>query len=439
MGDSTDKMDVIIVGAGLAGLSAAYFLADAGLDVLIVERGDFPGSKNVTGGRIYLNPIRDLFPDLWKDAPLERHVVRERLTPMAKESAMTIELRSERFNRQPYHSYTILRAKFDRWFADQVADRGAFLIPKNKVDDLIIEDGADKEHPKVMGIVADGDEIYADVVVAADGILSFMAEKAGLRDKQQPRHFAVGIKETIELPRKTIEDRFNLEGDEGLAQLFFGELTQGMVGGGFLYTNLESVSLGLVLGIESMMERDPLEEVHPLMEAFKERPEIRVLFEGGEVVEYSAHVLTEGGIHAMPKLYSDGIVVVGDAAGLGLSMLITVRGMEYAMASGAMAAQAIQRAKEKEDFSASSLAYYEELMRDSFVLKDLNTFRHTLEFMENPRLFSLYPQFICDLFEKMMWIGEGPKEGLFSTAFGEVRNKLLNLSTLRDVLNFRKL
>jgi electron transfer flavoprotein-quinone oxidoreductase len=428
-----EKVEVIVVGAGLAGLSTAYFLADAGLEVLVVERGDFPGSKNVTGGRIYLSPIRDLFPDLWEQAPLERHVTRERLTAMARESATTVELRSERFNRRPYHSYTILRAKFDRWFADQVAEKGAFIIPKFRVDDLIFEDD------RVAGIVADEDAIYADVVVAADGVLSLMAEKVGLREKQQPRHFAVSMKEVIELPRQTIEDRFNLEGDEGLAQLFFGELSQGMMGGGFLYTNLDSISLGLVVGIESLMGRDPLQEVHPLMEAFKARPEIRVFLDGGEVVEYSAHVITEGGVQAMPKLFSDGIVVVGDAAGLGLNMLITVRGMEYALASGAMAAQAIQRAKEKGDFSASTLAYYEELLQDSFVLKDMHTFRHALDILENPRLINLYPQVFCDLLEKLMWIDEGPKEGLFSTFFGELRSKLLSFSTLRDVLSLCKM
>ena len=433
MGDSTEKMDVIIVGAGLAGLSTAYSLADAGLDVLIVERGDFAGSKNVTGGRIYLNPIRDLFPDLWEQAPLERHVVRERLTAMGQESSTTVELRSERFNRQPYHSYTILRAKFDRWFADQVAEKGAFLIPKIKVDDLIFEDG------RVAGIVADGDDIYSDVVVAADGVMSLMAERAGLREKQQPKHFAVSMKEIIELPRRTIEDRFNLEGDQGLAQLFFGELTQGMMGGGFLYTNQESISLGLVIGIEALMERDPLQEVHLLMEAFKERPEVRVLVNGGTVAEYSAHVITEGGLHAMPKLYSDGILVVGDAAGLGLNMLMTVRGMEYAMASGALAAQAIRRAKEKDDFSAATLSYYEELLQDSFVLKEMHTFRHALSTLENPRLINLYPQVACDLLEKLMWIGDGPKGSLFSTAFGEVRDKLLNFSTLKDVLSLCKM
>jgi electron transfer flavoprotein-quinone oxidoreductase len=428
-----EKMDVVIVGAGLAGLATAYCLADEGLEILVAEKGDFPGSKNVTGGRIYLNPVRDLFPDLWDGAPLERHVVREKLTMMAGTSSTTVELRSNKFDQEPYHSYTILRAKFDRWFGDKVAEKGAFVIPKSKVDDLVFQDG------RVAGIVADGDEIYADVVVAADGVLSLMAEKAGLRKEQQPKHYAVSVKEVIELPRQTIEDRFNLEGDQGLAQLFFGTLTQGMMGGGFLYTNLESISLGLVVGIEALMEKEPKLEAHQMIEDFKQRPEIRVLIEGGEVVEYSAHVVTEGGIHAIPKLFDDGILVVGDAAGFGLNMLMTVRGMEYALASGAMAAQAIKRARKQNDFSASTLSYYEQLVKDSFIYKELQTFSHVLNFMENPRLFNLYPQVFCDLFEKLMWIDEQPKQKMSTTLLQELRSSLLNMDTIRDGLNFLKI
>jgi len=428
-----EKMDVVIVGAGLAGLAAAYCLADEGLEILVAEKGDFPGSKNVTGGRIYLNPVRDLFPDLWDEAPLERHVVRERLTMMAETSSTSVELMSNRFDQEPYHSYTVLRAKFDRWLGDKVAEKGAFVIPKSKVDDLVFQDG------RVAGIVADGDEIYADVVVAADGVLSLMAEKAGLRKEQEPKHYAVSVKEVIELSRQTIEDRFNLEGDQGLAQLFFGALTQGMMGGGFLYTNLESVSLGLVVGIEALMEKEPKLEVHQMMEDFKQRSEIRPLIAGGEVAEYSAHVITEGGLHAIPKLFGDSILVVGDAAGFGLNMLMTVRGMEYALASGAMAAQAIKRAREQNDFSAASLSYYEQLIKDSFIYKELQTFSHVLSFMENPRLFNLYPQVFCDLFEKLMWIDEQPKQKMSTTVLQELRGNLLNMDTIRDGLNFLKI
>ena len=428
-----EKIDVVIVGGGLAGLATAYCLADEGLEILVAEKGDFPGSKNVTGGRIYLNPVRDLFPDLWDDAPLERHVVREKLTMMAEASSTTLELRSDRFDQEPYHSFTILRAKFDRWFGDKVAEKGAFVIPKSKVDDLVFQNG------QVAGILADGDEIYAVVVVAADGVLSLMAKKAGLRKGQEPKHYAVSIKEVIELSRQTIEDRFNLEGDQGLAQLFFGTLTQGMMGGGFLYTNLESISLGLVVGIEALMEKEPKLEVHQLIEDFKQRPEIRVLIEGGEVVEYSAHVITEGGIQAMPRLFADGILVVGDAAGFGLNMLMAVRWMEYALASGAMAAQAIKRARKQNDFSASTLSYYEQLVKDSFIYEELQTFSNVLNILENPRLLNLYPQAFCDLFEKLMWIDEQPKQKLSITALQELRDNFLNMDTIRDAFSFLKI
>ena len=428
-----DKVDVIIVGGGLAGLSCAYELADSGMTVIVLERGDFSGSKNVTGGRIYLSPLRNLLPDLWKDAPLERHVTKEILTLMGEANSTTLELYSERFNREPYPSYTILRAKFDRWFADLVSEKGVFVIPQKNVNDLIKEDG------KVIGIRAGDEEIGADCVVAADGILSFLAEKANLRQPFKPQHFALGFKEVIELPSQTIEDRFRLGEGEGAAQLFVGSLTRGMLGGGFLYTNQGSLSLGIVVGIHSLNVREPREEVYKLLDEFKERPEIKNLIKGGNVVEYSAHLITEGGIHIKPKLYTDGMLLAGDAAGLGLNMLVTVRGMEYAMASGVLAGRTIKKAKEKNDFSAPSLAYYEQLLNESFIIKEMNSFKNSLLILENERLFSKYPQAISDLFEKVMRIDEHPKEGLYRTISQGLKESFLNLDTLKDWLAFRKL
>lgn len=424
-----EKVEVVVVGAGLAGLSTAYVLAQAGVDTVVVERGDYPGAKNVTGGRIYMAPLRQYLPGLWDDAPFERHVTRETLTMMAADSSTAITLDSDRFRGEPHHSYTILRGTFDRWFGDKAAEAGALLLPKYRVDDVLMEDG------RVVGIVMGGeDEIRADVVVAADGVLSLIAEKAGLRGEQKPKHYAVSAKEVIELPAKSIEERFNLGPDEGAAQLYFGALTKGMLGGGFLYTNKQSISLGIVVGIESLLEKEPKLEVHELLDDFKVRPEIRNLIADGETVEYSAHVIPEGGINAMPRVYSDGIVVVGEAAGLGLNMLLTVRGMEFAVASGVMAAGAILGAKEKQDYSARSLARYEELLRESFVLQDLETFQHVLSFMENPRLFGHYPQAICDIFTELMWIDEKPKPKISSTVIRKGLSKFGNWATIKDAL-----
>lgn len=436
-----EKVEFIVVGAGLSGLAAAMVLAEAGAEVLVVERGDYPGSKNVTGGRLYLGPVRSYLPDLWDDAPLERRVAKERLTMMAPESSITVEMHSERFRQSPHPSYTLLHGIFDRWFADQAANKGALIIPGYKVDDLIIEQGV------VAGIVTSGDEIRANAVIAADGALSFMAEKAGLRKKLSAQNHAVGVKEVVELPQKTIEERFGLEEEDGTAQLYFGSITHGIPGGGFLYTNRGSLSLGLVLNLQDLMdESNPgrdLEQLpmspHDLLEAFKARPEIRPLIADGHPVEYSAHIIPEGGFQALPKLVIDGMVVVGDAAGFTLNMGMTVRGLDFAIASGVMAARALLRARKEGDFSSTSLTYYETLLKESFVWKDLKTFQHIPDFLANPRLFELYPSVACDLLEQIMWIGEEPKEKVSKTIYSVVRQNLLQVDVLKDLINLRKI
>jgi len=427
-----DKVDVIIVGGGLAGLSCAYELADSGMTVIVLERGDFSGSKNVTGGRIYLSPLRNYLPDLWKEAPLERHVTKEFITLLGESNSTTFEFYSDRFNQEPYPSYTILRAKFDRWFADLVSEKGVFVIPQKNVNDLI------REGEKVIGVKTEEEEIGSDCVVASDGILSFLAEKAGLRKPFQPQHFALGFKEVISLDPKTIEDRFRLGEKEGAAQLFVGTLTKGIMGGGFLYTNQESLSIGIVVGIHSLNQREPREEIYKFLDEFKERPEIKNLIKGGEVVEYSAHLISEGGLQIKPKVYGDGILVTGDAAGLGLNMLVTVRGMEYAMASGVLAGRTIKMAKEKNDFSASTLALYEKFLNESFIIKEMDNFKNSLSILENKRLFSKYPQAISNLFEKVMRVDENPKEGLYKTMWEAVRKDFFNFQTFKDWMQFRK-
>jgi electron transfer flavoprotein-quinone oxidoreductase len=420
-----EDFQVIVVGGGLSGLSAAYCLAKEGIGVLVIERGDYSGSKNVTGGRLYLNPVRNLLPDIWEQAPLERHVTKERICLMGENSSVTVELSSRKLEQKPYHSFTILRAKFDQWLAEKVSEAGGIVVTKNKVDDLILDGG------KVGGIIAGEDKIPANVVLAADGVMSVIAEKAGLRKPHQPKDFAVGIKEVIELPSQTIEQRFNLQEGEGLAKVFAGAITKGMFGGGFLYTNLNSISLGLVVRISDLMEKEPPIEAPQVFEDFKQRPEVQSLISGGEMIEYSAHVIPEAGLGGIPRLFGDGILVAGDAAGFTLNTGLTVRGMEFAIASGILAARAIIAATKKNDFSSQSLAEYENLLKNSFVLKDLKTFKHAPHFLDNPRLMTLYPQTVCDVLEKMMYIGDQPKKKLSSTALSEIRNKA-GIKILKD-------
>ena len=259
-----EGIDVIVVGAGLGGLCAAYALAKEGMGVLVVERGDHPGSKNVTGGRLYLEPVRDFYPELWKDAPFERAVTKERISALTEQDSVTLEFTSPTLQG---HSYTVLRSPFDKWLAEKVQAEGAFIIPQKRVTDLLM-DGE-----RVSGVIVEGEEIPASVVILADGVLSPLGQRAGLRDAPRAERFAVGFKEIIKLGREEINRRFGVRDGEGVAHLFFGAVTHGIFGGGFLYTNADTVSLGIVVGIEGFRSRLP-REMPDILDEFKGRPEV---------------------------------------------------------------------------------------------------------------------------------------------------------------------
>ena len=398
------------------------------MEVLVLERGDYAGAKNVTGGRLYLNPVRDLFPDLWKKAPLERFIAHEEVAMMAGRRSVTIRYSGEELRQEPYQSYSVLRAKFDRWLAKQAERKGAMLVAKSKVDEVIIENGL------VVGVRAGGDELHADVVIACDGALSLVAEQAGLRQPGNPHDFAVGFKEIIELDPAVIEDRFGLEGNEGAARLYMGEVTRGKFGGGFLYTNKESLSLGIVVGIKDLMEGSPQVQAPQLLDDLKQRPEVASLIRGGQTVEYSAHVVPEGGLKALTKLYGNGILVAGDAAGFSMNIGVTVRGMEYALASGYYAAQAVLKAREAGQYTAHQLSVYELLLNNSFVMKDFSNFKDAPTALDNPRFFTVYPEMATTIMSELYAVDNGPKERIYPTI-----KKHLTIREMWDMLgDFRK-
>jgi electron transfer flavoprotein-quinone oxidoreductase len=428
-----DKIDVVIVGAGLSGLACAYKLAEKDMQVIVVERGDFPGSKNVTGGRLYAMPIKEMAGDMLEEAPFERKIVRERWSLLGDDNSIGIDFTGEKF-RKENHSFSILRATFDRWLADRLMEKGVFVIPKYRVDDLLWENGI------VAGVKAGEEEIYAHVVVAADGVLSFMGEKAGLKPKMSPQKYALGIKEIIELPEEKINDRFNVDAGEGVAHLFLGEVTKGLFGGGFLYTNKESVSLGIVVGIKALLEGKQNVEAHALMDMFKDRYELRTLIKDGILSEYSAHVIPEGGFDGISKLYGNGILLTGDAAGFALNMGVTVRGMEFAIASGIVAAETIIQAREARDFSEKSLAHYETKLKETFVLKDLETCKAMPAFLDNESFFTFYPKCFPDLIEKIMWFDQSPKAGIGKTAWSHLKSSgMMSWKRLMELYRIKNL
>ncbi len=432
-----EKVDCIVVGGGLAGLSAAYGLADAGLDVMVLERGDYAGAKNVTGGRLYVSPLRDIYPELWAEAPFERAVARELVTMIGDGAQTTIEIAADSFTGERPQSYTVLRARLDQWLAERAGEKGAMVVPKMKVDALLREPGAGGQPGPVIGIRAGDDEIGAGVVVVAEGVLGLLAADAGLRGAAEPQHHALGYKEVIELPAQTIEDRWHLNPGEGAAQLFMGAVTRGMTGGAFLYTNRESISLGVVVDMEQLRTRGDELESWQLLDEFKELPQIKPLVAGGTVAEYSAHAIAEGGIAQVPTLFGDGYLLAGDAAGLSLNALVTVRGMDFAIASGYHAAQTIVAARKAGDLTAAGLSGYEARLRQSFVLRDLETSRAIPGIIENPRLFTHYPRAISRLLEQVYTVAPGGQKKVSSTVRKAVRRDFMNVATAKDLWSLR--
>ncbi|HOJ51507.1 MAG TPA: FAD-dependent oxidoreductase [Syntrophales bacterium] len=390
-----ERFPVIIVGAGLAGLACAYTLAKAGTECLVLERGDYAGAKSVTGGRLYLEPVRTLFSDLWgEDCPLERKIVKEGLTLMGKEGALSLELAGG----VKAASYSILRARFDRWLAEKAEEAGAMIMTKAFVSCLV------KEGEKIVGVQVGNEILKADCVVVADGALSLLTEGVGLHPPVSATNLALGVKEVIALSRERIEERFQLAPGEGAARLYVGEVTAGNFGGGFLYTNSESISLGLVVACE-MHAHWQAPAIPSLLDRFKSRPEVEILLRGGETVEYAAHLIPEGGRKGMLPLSAPGLLVVGDAAGLALNLGYTVRGMDYALASGYYAARAIEEGLPHR---------YPEMVAACFIGKDLENYRAMREFLGQRRLYNHYPQKVVDFLADLYTIPAGEKERLFT-------------------------
>lgn len=382
-----DKFDAIIVGAGLAGCACACLLARAGLETLVVERGNFAGAKNMTGGRLYAHSLERIIPGFAEEAPVERRITREKISFVTGDSCTTLDYAAAPSDDPAGRSYSVLRAAFDPWLAGKAEEAGASFVTGIRVDDLLVREG------KVCGVVAGGEEMEAEAVILADGVNSILGEKLGMVSKVTPHHCAVGVKEVIRLDRRRINDRFGCSDDEGAAWLFAGSPSDGLMGGGFLYTNQESVSLGLVFGLHNVGKTG--KSVPQMLEDFKNHPAVRPLVEGGELAEYSAHVVPEGGLSMRPRLVGDGVLIAGDAAGFCLNVGYTVRGMDLAIASGEAAAKAVIAAKAKDDFSAAGLASYTAELDASFVMKDLELYRKLPSFLDNPRMYNEYPEMVA--------------------------------------------
>jgi len=400
-----EKFECIVVGAGPAGCAASYVLAKAGVEVLLVERGESAGSKNMTGGVLYSAPLNKIIPEFWKEAPVERPITRRRISYLSDDKEIAFEFSNAKFREAPHNnSFSVLRGKFDKWFCEKVEEAEGMFIPETTIDELIMKDG------KCVGVKArrEEGEMYSDVVIVAEGVNSLLAKKAGLRGKFKPEGMMSSAKEVLELPEEKILERFCLEENDGTAMQFFGNIFKGMLGGGFLYTNKNSISIGVAMSIKDMIDKKA--NPNEVLEAFKGHPAVKRYIHGAEMQEYSAHLIPEYGYNYMPRIVDDGVLLAGDAAGF-VNTSLYHEGSNLALMSGILAAETIIAAKEKGDFSKETLSLYRQRLEESFVLKDLYRYRNFTNFLhQNPEFITTYPEFAVKAINRYFTIDERPKE-----------------------------
>lgn len=411
------KFDAIVVGAGPSGNAAAYTLAKAGLSVLQIERGEYPGSKNVQGAILYADALERIIPDFRDDAPLERHIIEQRQWVMSKDSFIGAHYRSEEFNREPYNRYTIIRAQFDKWFSSKVREAGALVICETTVNKLIF-DGE-----QVVGVECDRENgnVYADVVILADGVNSTLARKAGFHPEVAAKNVALAVKEILFMPEETIQARFNIGENEGVVIEMLGSITDGMMGTGFLYTNKESLTIGVGCMLSDFQASTNRTSPYVMLENMKRHPSIAPLIEGGEMKEYAAHLIPEGGFHAIPAVSGNGWMIVGDSGGF--VNAVHREGSNLAMTTGRLAAETVIEARSAgKPMTGATLKAYRQKLNESFVMKDLHKYRDMPDILHhNKQFFTTYPDLLDNAAKTMLTVDGIDKKTKERTAMGIFR------------------
>ncbi|MCW2598450.1 MAG: dependent oxidoreductase [Frankiales bacterium] len=390
------------MGAGPAGAAAALTAARAGASVVLLERGPFPGSKNVYGGVVYGRVLDEVLPRWWEEVPVQRWVTRRSTMVLTETQALTVDFRTVAWGEAPYNGCTTFRSDFDSWLAGKAVEAGAQLVTSTVATGLIREGGT------VVGVRTDrpDGDLRAKVVIAADGVNSFLAKELGLLPSTDAAHLTLGVKEVLSLPREVIDERFGVRGDEGVDVEILG-CTRGIPGGGFVYTNKETVSVGVVVSLEHLTAA----KVRPeeLIADLKAHPAIAPWVRGAEVKEYAAHLIPEGGYDHFPTLHADGLLVAGDAAGMCLAAGIWLEGVNFAIGSGLAAGRAAAAAAQ----TGADLASYRKDLESTFVLQDHKRLRKAPGLVLSPRVQGQYPGLIADLVEGMFTVtNPTPKPGV---------------------------
>lgn len=435
MSNERIEFDAIVVGAGLAGSAAAMVMAREGLNVALIERGQKPGGKNYFGGAIYTHAIAEVLPDFQdRKPPFERPVTEAGFWFLSETGMTRMTVQGGELSAEPADAYITLRANFDAWWAEQAQEAGAFLIPKTTVTDFIR-----KESGEVIGAVTDRlqGEIYAPIVIICEGVNNMLTQKLGLIDRDlEPTEMALAFKQVISLKPETIRARFGLSGeDQGLAVSVLGDVSMGLPGMGFVYTNKASVSVGLGVMLDVLAEY----RLRPadILQRYLKHPAIAPLVDGGQLLEYGAHLIPEGGYKAMPKLYTDGAMVAGDAAAM--VNALHWEGSNMAIIAGKLAAETAVEAHSRGDFSQRVTSRYEDRLQEGFILKDLKQYRGFSKFLEtHPQFMDVYPNFVNDAIGQFFTAYGKPKQELFKGMLGGLTDRRSLIKAAGDIISMAR-
>jgi electron-transferring-flavoprotein dehydrogenase len=385
-GDEATPLDVLFVGAGPAGLAGAIELArlakqdtesggDLGeLEIGVLEKAGGLGEHNLSGAVVDPRPFRELFPDLKEEEfPFRTAVTKDMVYLLTEKGGFRLPAPAQMHN---HGNFVASICEIVRWLGERAAGLGVNLFEGFPAEALLVDgkkvagvrtaaSGLDREGKPGSGYMPPND-LSASVTVLCDGTRSALSEAyrswRGIGSRN-PQIYALGVKEVWETKRQP----------DAVYHTFGWPLPRDAFGGSWLYPMGDDlVSIGLVVGLDySQAALD----VHQLLQQLKAHPLIRPHLEGGEMVEWGAKTIPEGGYYSIPdRLHGDGLLIAGDAAGL--VNVATLKGIHYAMQSGILAGRAIFRALKAGDTSSESLASYDKSVRDSFIHSELRATRN---------------------------------------------------------------
>lgn len=389
--DINYNTDAIVIGAGPAGISAALEIARGAKRVVLIDKSQYPGSKNMYGGAVYDTALREVFKDEVDNIPYERIINSHSWAFLNDTGSFDMTYK----NSKAKNAYAIKRFNLEKWMIEIAKKQGVYYIPNTLVEDLIIKDGI------VCGIQTNVEKYYAPITIIADGVNSLLAKKLNLRETFKPKDMILSAKEAIKLDKKVIEERFNLKTDcsNGVCKMFFGaeKKYKDLFMMSYLYTFKDTIMLGAGANLEDLSKNKI--NINQILDELKNHPDISPLIESGKTIEYSAHLIPETGYNKMPKLTSSGVIIAGDAAGFVNS--VHFEGTNFALISGKLAGETALCALNNNDYSENTLSIYKKKLNESFILKDLYSYRNVINSLYERRssLSYYYPYKIKEFFE----------------------------------------